>query len=114
MISVAPIDNTSLVCDPSWVSNALEQAERLTSDTRAKKVLHNFAWNLLYNKVLHMFAWNPLYISYQSNQAIYHLFILSFINLIIKVLTKLFFVLLKNTYCREPTIAQTLSIICKI
>ena len=63
MISVAPIDNTSLVCDPSWVSNALEQAERLTSDTRAKKVLHNFAWNLLYNKVLHTFAWNPLYIS---------------------------------------------------
>ena len=61
MISVAPIDNTSLVCDPSWVSNALEQAERLTSDTRAKKVLHNFAWNLLYNKVLHTFAWNPLY-----------------------------------------------------
>ena len=61
MISVAPIDNTSLVCDPSWVSNALEQAERLTSDTRAKKVLHNFAWNLLYNKVLHTFACNPLY-----------------------------------------------------
>ena len=61
MISVAPIDNTSLVCDPSWVSNALEQAERLTSDTRAKKVLHNFAWNLLYDKVLHTFAWNPLY-----------------------------------------------------
>ena len=28
MISVAPIDNTSLVYDPSWVSNALEQAER--------------------------------------------------------------------------------------
>ena len=61
MISVAPIDNTSLVCDPSWVSNALEQAERLISHTRAKKVLHNFAWNLQYNKVLHTFAWNPLY-----------------------------------------------------
>ena len=66
MISVAPIDNTSLVCDPSWVSNALEQAERLISHTRAKKVLHNFAWNLLYNKVLHTFAWNPLYMSYQN------------------------------------------------
>merc|ERR1711963_594525 len=61
LIFVAPIDNTSLVCDPSWVSNALEQAERLISHTRAKKVLHNFAWNLLYNKVLHTFAWNPLY-----------------------------------------------------
>ena len=62
MISVAPIDNTSLVCDPSWVSNALEQAERLISHARAAKVVHNFAWNLLYNKVLHTFAWNPLYI----------------------------------------------------
>ena len=61
MISVAPIDNTSLVCDPSWVSNALEQAERLISHTRAKKVPHNLACNLLYDKVLHMFAWNPLY-----------------------------------------------------
>ena len=66
MISVAPIDNTSLVCDPSWMSNALEQAERLTSDTRAKKVLQNFAWNLLYNKVLHTFACNPLYVSLQA------------------------------------------------
>ena len=66
MISVAPIDNTSLVCDPSWVSNALEQAERLISHTRAKKVLHNFAWNLLYNKVLHTFAWNPLYMTFQT------------------------------------------------
>ena len=47
MISVAPIDNTSLVCDPSWVLNSLEQAERLISHTRTKKVLHNFAWNLL-------------------------------------------------------------------
>ena len=63
MISVAPIDNTSLVCDPSWVSNALEQAERLISHTRAKKVLHNFAWNLQYNKVLQTFALNPLYVS---------------------------------------------------
>ena len=51
-----------LLCDPSWVSNALEQVERLISHTRAKKVPHNFAWNLLYNKVLHTFAWNPLYI----------------------------------------------------
>ena len=41
MISVTPIDNTSLVCD---------------------SVLHNFAWNLFYNKVLHTFAWNPLYL----------------------------------------------------
>ena len=31
MISVAPIDNTSLVCDPKWVSYALEQAERIIS-----------------------------------------------------------------------------------
>ena len=62
MISVPPIDNTPLVCDPSWVSNALEQAERLISHTKAKKVLHNFAWNLQYNKVLHTFAWNPLYL----------------------------------------------------
>ena len=61
MISVAPIDNTSLLCDPSLVSDALEQAERLISHTRAKKVLHNFAWNLLSNKVLHTFALNPLY-----------------------------------------------------
>ena len=44
-----------------WMSNALEQAERLTSHTRAKKVLHNFAWNLIYDKVLQTFAWNPLY-----------------------------------------------------
>ena len=62
MISVAPIDNTSLVCDPKWVSYALEQAERLVSHDRAKKVLHNFAWNPLYNKVMHNFAWTPLYI----------------------------------------------------
>ena len=45
MISVAPIDNTSLVCDPSWVSNAFEQAERLISHSRAKKIVHNFVWN---------------------------------------------------------------------
>ena len=59
MNSVAPIDNTSLVCDPKWVSYALEQAERLISHARAKKVVHNFAWNPLYNKVMHKFAWDP-------------------------------------------------------
>ena len=68
MISVAPMDNTSLVCDPSWVSNALEQAERLISHTKAKKVLHNFASNLQYNKVLHTFAWNPLYFKLFNNE----------------------------------------------
>ena len=31
------------------------------SHARAEKVLHNFAWNPLYNKVMHSFAWNPLY-----------------------------------------------------
>ena len=51
MISVAQIESTSLLCDPRWVSNPLEQAERLISQARAKKVVHNFAWNLLYNKV---------------------------------------------------------------
>ena len=35
------------VCDPRWVSNALEQEERLKSYARAKKVVHNFAWNPL-------------------------------------------------------------------
>ena len=49
MISVDIIDNTSLVCDPKWVSYALEQAERLVSHDRAKKVLHNFDWNPLYS-----------------------------------------------------------------
>ena len=39
----------------------LEQAERLISHARAKKVMHNFARNPLYNKVLHNFAWTPLY-----------------------------------------------------
>ena len=61
IISVAPIDNTSLVCDPEWVSYALKQAERFISHARAIKVVHNFAWNLLYDKVLHTFAWNTLY-----------------------------------------------------
>ena len=65
MISVAPIDNTS--CDLRWESYALEQAERLISHTRAKKVPHNFAWNLLNYKVLHTFAWNPLYIELYLN-----------------------------------------------
>ena len=48
LISVAPIGNTSWVCDLKWESNALEQAERLKSHARAKKVAHTFAWNLLY------------------------------------------------------------------
>ena len=48
MISAAPIDNTSLIYYPRWVSNALEQEERLKSYARAKKVVHNFAWNPLY------------------------------------------------------------------
>ena len=61
MILVAPIDNTSLVCDPKWVSYALEQAERLISHAIAKEVLHNFSWNPLYNKVMHKFAWTPLH-----------------------------------------------------
>ena len=50
MISVAPIDNTSLVCDPRWNSNALEIAERLKSNARAKKIVHNFVWNRTYIK----------------------------------------------------------------
>ena len=29
MVSVAPIGNTSWLCDPRWVSYALEQSERL-------------------------------------------------------------------------------------
>ena len=62
MISVASTDNTLWVCDPIWVSNALEQAERLISHSKAKKAEQNFAWNPLYNKVLHPFAWNPLYL----------------------------------------------------
>ena len=49
MISVAPIGNTSWACDPSWESYALEQAERLKSHTKAKKVVHTFAWNPLYD-----------------------------------------------------------------
>ena len=59
MISVSAIGNTLWACVPRLVSYALEQAERLKSYARAKKVVHNFAWNLLYNKVLHTFAWNP-------------------------------------------------------
>ena len=46
---MAPIGNTSWVCDPKWVSYALEQAERLLSHTRAKKVVHIFALNPLYS-----------------------------------------------------------------
>ena len=53
MISVAPIDNTSWVCDPSWESYALEQAERLKSHAKAKKVVHTFAWNPLYKTCCH-------------------------------------------------------------
>ena len=49
MISVASTDNTLWVCDPIWVSNALEQAERLISHARANKVVHNFAWTPLYS-----------------------------------------------------------------
>ena len=49
MVSVAAIGNTSWVCDPKLVSYALEQAERLISHARANKVVHNFAWNPLYN-----------------------------------------------------------------
>ena len=48
MISVAPIGNTSWVCDLRWESYALEQAERLKSHARAKKVVHTFAWNPLH------------------------------------------------------------------
>ena len=48
LISVAPIGNTSWVCDPKWESYASEQAERLLSHTRAKKVVHIFALNPLY------------------------------------------------------------------
>ena len=64
LVSVAPIGNTSWLCDPRWESYALEQAERLISHARAAKVVHNFAWNPLYNKVLHTFALNPLYVTY--------------------------------------------------
>ena len=62
MISVAAMVNTSWVCDPKWESYELEQSERLVSHARATKVVHNFAWNPLYNKVMHNFAWTPLYI----------------------------------------------------
>ena len=48
MISSAPIGNTSWVCDLRWESHALEQAKRLKSHARAKKVVHNFAQNTLY------------------------------------------------------------------
>ena len=48
---MAPIGNTSWVCDPSWESYALEQAERLKSHDRAKKVVHTFAWNPLYSTI---------------------------------------------------------------
>ena len=62
MISVAAMVNTLWVCDHKLVKYALEQAERLISHARAKKFVHNFAWNPLYNKVMHNFAWTPLYI----------------------------------------------------
>ena len=52
MISVALIGITSLVCDPSWVSNALEQAERLVSHTRAKKVLKSWGLVARFDKYL--------------------------------------------------------------
>ena len=48
---MAPIGNTSWVCDPRWESYALEQAERLKSHARAKKVVHTFAWNPLYETI---------------------------------------------------------------
>ena len=50
LISVAPIGNTSWLCDPRWESYALEQAERLKSHARAAKVVHSFALNPLYKK----------------------------------------------------------------
>ena len=39
---MTPIGDTTWACDPRWVSYALEQAERLKSHARAKKVMHNF------------------------------------------------------------------------
>ena len=51
LILVAPIGNTSWVCDLRWESYALEQAERLKSHARAKKVVHTFAWNPLYETI---------------------------------------------------------------
>ena len=47
---MAPIGNTSWVCDLRLESYALEQAERLKSHARAKKVVHTFAWNPLYKE----------------------------------------------------------------
>ena len=48
LILVAQIGNTSWLCDLRWESYALEQAERLPSQARAKKVVHIFALNPLY------------------------------------------------------------------
>ena len=52
LISVAPIGNTSWVCDLRWESYALEQAERPKSHARANKVVHTFAWNPLYHPAI--------------------------------------------------------------
>ena len=48
LILVAPIGKTAWLCDPRWESYALEQAERLLSQAKAKKVVHIFALNPLY------------------------------------------------------------------
>ena len=62
LISVAPIGSTSWVCDPSWESYALEQAERLKNHARAKKIVHSFAWNPLYYRCIFLsfqsICWN--------------------------------------------------------
>ena len=63
LILVAPIGNTSWVCDPRWVSYALEQAERLKSGARAKKVMHLYIYHLQCYTILIIFfnlSLNPL------------------------------------------------------
>ena len=46
------------------VSYALEQAERLISHARDKKIGHNLAWDPLYDKALHNCACIPLYFAH--------------------------------------------------
>ena len=49
MVSVAESGNTSWVCDPSFVSYALERPEMLRGhDYKHSKVMHNFNWRPLY------------------------------------------------------------------
>ena len=54
---MAASGNISWVYDPSLVSYALEQAERLISHAITNKVVHNFAWNpLLFIKIKKYYA----------------------------------------------------------